>query len=100
MQMSPPSMFQLAFVHPARSSSVVVDEAEGRRLGLRRSSGVGEKRRLKFTSEIEREQSWPSRGDERPRMPRMAPRLRGKGEPAPEYGESILAPMFEIARFR
>jgi len=97
MQMSPPSMFQLAFVHPTRSSSAVVDEAEGRRLGLRRSSGVGEKRRLKFTSEIEREQSWPSRGDERPRM---APRLRRKAEPAPEYGESILAPMFEIARFR
>ena len=94
MQMSPPSMFQLAFVHPTRSSSAVVDEAEGRRLGLRRSSGVGEKRRLKFTSEIEREQSWPSRGDGRPGMP---PRLRGKVEPAPEYGESILAPMFEIA---
>ena len=89
-------MFQLAFVHPTRSSSAV-DEVEGRRLRLRRSSGVGERRLLKFTSEIEREQSWPSRGDERPRM---APRLRGKGEPTPEYGESILAPMFEIARFR
>ena len=93
MQMSPPPMFQLPFVHPTRSSSAV-DKVEGRRLRLRRSSGVGERRLLKFTSEIEREQSWPSRGDERPRM---APRLRGKGEPAPEYGESILAPMFEIA---
>ena len=96
MQMSPPPMFQLPFVHPTHSSSAV-DEVEGRRLRLRRSSGVGERRLLKFTSEIEREQSWPSRGDERPRM---APRSRGKGEPAPEYGESILAPMFEIARFR
>ena len=36
----------------------------------------------------------------RRRKARMPPRLRGKVEPAPEYGESILAPMFEIARFR
>ena len=93
MQMSPPLMFQLPFVHPTRSSSAV-DEVEGQRLRLRRSSGVGERRLLKFTSEIEREQSWPSRGDGRPGMP---PRLRGKVEPTPEYGESILAPMFEIA---